>query len=419
MKKYPHQVNIMIAMTHLLSKKKQSLVAMLGVTFGISMFITMISFMTGVNEYMMELTLNDMPHVRMYHPIENKTIPMDNLTKDADMVVLHHPKPKRELPKLKDGMMILDEIRHDDKVSGALAQVSSQVFYNNGPVKIPGVIVGTDILAENELYNVEEKMQEGTITNLLTNQDGILLGIGLAKKLGAAYGDRISLTTPEGQTFFFRVMGVFAFGMGAVDDVRSYTSLSTVQKLLQVDPSYITDIHIKLKDYNDAKSLALQYEQVYGYKNEDWETANEAIVVGEVIRNTMTYVVSITMLIVAGFGIYNIMNMNIINKMRDIAILKATGFEGGDVSKIFLIQSMIIGICGGLLGLGLGFLFSWLINQVPFPENDFINIETFPVNFKSHHYALGLIFGTMTTFLAGWFPARKAARIDPVDIIRG
>ena len=419
MKQYPHQVNTMIAMTHLLSKKKQSLVAMLGVTFGISMFITMISFMTGVNEYMMELTLNDMPHVRIYHPIENKTVPMKALTKEADWVILHHPKPKRELPKLKDGMMILEEIRQDSRISGALAQVSSQVFYNNGPVKIPGMIVGTDILAENELYNVEEKMQEGSITNLLTNQDGILLGVGLAKKLGAAYGDRISLATPEGQTFFFRVMGVFAFGMGAVDDVRSYTSLSTVQKLLQVDPSYITDIHIKLRDYNEAKGIAKEYEQAYGYKNEDWETANEAIVVGEVIRNTMTYVVSITMLIVAGFGIYNIMNMNIINKMRDIAILKATGFEGGDVSKIFLIQSMIIGVCGGLLGLGLGFTFSWLINQVPFPENDFINIDTFPVNFKVHHYALGLIFGTMTTFFAGWFPARKASKIDPVDIIRG
>src|SRR5690606_21263031 len=114
----------------------------------------------------------------------------------------------------------------------------------------------------------------------------------------------------------------------------------------------------RLEDDYEARGRGVRLEESYGYKAEDWESANEAVLVGEIIRNTMTYVVSITMLIVAGFGIYNIMNMNIINKMRDIAILKATGFEGSDVSKIFLYQSMIIGCLGGLLGLLLGFLFS-------------------------------------------------------------
>jgi lipoprotein-releasing system permease protein len=419
MARFKPSVTLDIALTHLLSRKKQTFVAMMGVTFGISMFITMISFMTGVNEFMMELTLDGTPHVRIYHPIENRTEPMPELSAQADMVVLHNPKPKSELPKLKDGFIMLQEIRENPDVSGALAQVSSQVFYNNGPVKIPGMVVGTDIIQENQLYDIAAKMIEGDLRNLLTYQDGILLGYGLAQKLGASYGDRLSLTTPEGQTFFFRVVGVFAFGMGAIDDVRSYATIPTVQKLLQVDPAYITDIHLKMKDYNQAKATGIQLERLYGYKSEDWETANEAIVVGEVIRNTMTYVVSITMLIVAGFGIYNIMNMNIINKMRDIAILKATGFEGGDVSLIFLYQSAIIGVLGGLLGIGLGFLFSSGINQVPFPPNDFIKIETFPVNFKLLHYSMGLFFGVMTTLLAGWFPSRKAARIDPVEIIRG
>lgn len=419
MRLFKKSVNLDIALTHLLSKKKQTFVAMMGVTFGISMFITMISFMTGVNEFMMELTLDGSPHVKIYHPIENKTVAMDSFAGSAEMTVLHHPKPKNELPKLKDGHIILEEISSLPEVSGALSQVSSQVFYNNGPVKFPGMVVGTDILKENELYNLNEKMIEGNITDLMTYQDGILMGLGLAKKLGASVGDRVSLTTPEGQTFFFRVMGIFAFGMGAIDDSRSYASISTVQKLLQVDPSYITDIHIKMKDYNEAKSLGVRLEQSYGYKAEDWETANEAVLVGEIIRNTMTYVVSITMLIVAGFGIYNIMNMNIINKMRDIAILKATGFEGSDVSKIFLYQSMIIGCLGGILGLLLGFIFSSGINQVPFPQNDFINIDTFPVNFKPFHYTLGIVFGVVTTLFAGWFPSRKAAKVDPVEIIRG
>jgi lipoprotein-releasing system permease protein len=86
----------------------------------------------------------------------------------------------------------------------------------------------------------------------------------------------------------------------------------------------------------------------------------------------MTIVISATLLIVAGFGIYNIMNMNIINKMRDIAILKATGFQGKDIVAIFLIQALIIGFLGGLLGLGIGFVLSWLISMTPFPAGDFL-----------------------------------------------
>jgi lipoprotein-releasing system permease protein len=122
---------------------------------------------------------------------------------------------------------------------------------------------------------------------------------------------------------------------------------------------------------------------------EDWETANAAIMAGNNIRNIMTAVVSFTLLLVAGFGIYNIMNMNINNKKKDIAILKATGFQGKDITAIFLFQSLIIGILGGILGLLLGFFFSYLLSITPFPAGAFVRVKTFPVNFKPIHYTLG------------------------------
>ena len=133
----------------------------------------------------------------------------------------------------------------------------------------------------------------------------------------------------------------------------------------------------------------------------------------------MTGVVSFTLLLVAGFGIYNIMNMNIINKMKDIAILKATGFEGKDITAIFLFQSLIIGVLGGILGLLVGFVFSYLLSITPFPEATFFRISTFPVNFLPEHYIMGVLFGFLTTLFAGYFPSRKASTIDPVIIIRG
>jgi lipoprotein-releasing system permease protein len=152
---------------------------------------------------------------------------------------------------------------------------------------------------------------------------------------------------------------------------------------------------------------------------EDWETANASILAGTVIRNVMTIVVCLTLLIVAGFGIYNIMNMNIINKMKDIAILKATGFESNDITGIFLLQSLMIGIAGGIVGLLIGFGVSYILSRTPFPAGEVVRMKTFPVNFKLVHYMSGLFFGFLTTLFAGYFPSRRAAKIDPVQIIRG
>ena len=133
----------------------------------------------------------------------------------------------------------------------------------------------------------------------------------------------------------------------------------------------------------------------------------------------LTFVVSITLLVVAGFGIYNIMNMTIANKMKDIAILKAQGFARRDIVQIFLSQSMVIGLLGALSGILLGFLLSYGLSRVPFPSNDFIGLKYFPVIFNPKHYMFGIVFGILTTFVAGFAPSLKASRIDPVAILRG
>jgi lipoprotein-releasing system permease protein len=133
----------------------------------------------------------------------------------------------------------------------------------------------------------------------------------------------------------------------------------------------------------------------------------------------MTFVVSMTLLVVAGFGIYNIMNMNVINKIKDIAILKATGFEGKDIVMIFLLQAIFIGLLGGLMGLAIGFTLSYLLSITPFNAGDFLSIKTFPVIFDVKYYVMGILFGLITTILAGYFPSRKASKVDPVSILRG
>lgn len=105
--------------------------------------------------------------------------------------------------------------------------------------------------------------------------------------------------------------------------------------------------------------------------------------------------------------------------MKDIAILKATGFTGKDVRNIFMIQSLTIGILGSILGLIIGFILSTLISLAPFNGGDVINLDHFPVNFSPTYYVVGIVFGILTTALAGFMPSKKAGKVDPIEIIRG
>ena len=169
----------------------------------------------------------------------------------------------------------------------------------------------------------------------------------------------------------------------------------------------------------DAPAMSKEIQIHYDVNATDIQTANAQFETGTTVRTMISYAVSITLLIVAGFGIYNILNMLIYEKMNDIAILKATGFSGKDVRNIFMSQALIIGFAGGVIGLLVGLGVSILISKTPFETQALPTIKTYPVNFNPAYYLVGIIFALISTFFAGFFPSRRAKNIDPVDIIRG
>lgn len=408
-----------IARTHLLSKKKQTLVAMLGVTFGIAMFIVMISFMQGVNQFLEDSALDASPHVRLYKQITSERPSILDQEYSTALNVLHHQRPKQTNPNIKNGLIIAEHIAAQPGVLGVSPQVSTQVFFNNGTTPVPGMLAGIDVDSEEKLYKLSQRLTVGQLASLRSNPNGVIIGRLLAKKMNVKLGDKVNVTSATSGRALLRVVGIFSFGIQTIDDGRAYVQRAKVQELIQKDASYVTDLHIKMHEPMQAISFAKSLARQYGYKAEDWATANSAILAGEKIRGVMTFVVSLTLLVVAGFGIYNIMNMNVLNKMKDIAILKATGFGGKDIIAIFLIQSIIIGLLGALLGVLIGFGLSYLLSITPFEAGDFLAIETFPVKFDPKYYLMGVVFGVITTILAGYFPSKKASRIDPVAILRG
>jgi lipoprotein-releasing system permease protein len=410
-----------ISKTHLISRKKQSGIAALGVTFGIGTFITLASFMTGLNGLLDGLILNRTPHIHLYNEIEpSLRQPIElSATYAEGLNAVSSVKPRQSQTRLHNALPILNQLREQPEVKGAIPQVQAQVFYLAGSIRLNGLIFGADIMEEVRLFNLNDYIVEGDAQSLAKNNNGIILGAGIARKMSLKVGDRIQLGSVSGGRFPLKIVGLYQSGLADIDNVQSYVNLATAQRILGEGKSYISDINVKLYDMERAPQMAQEIEQLFGLTAVDIKTANAQFETGTDIRNLITYAVSITLLVVAGFGIYNILNMMIYEKMNDIAILKATGFSGNDVRMIFISQAMLIGTIGGLLGLLIGYGLSSGIEQIPFETEALPTIKTFPVNHDPAFYVIGIVFALLATFFAGYLPASKARKIDPVDIIRG
>ncbi|TSE06586.1 ABC transporter permease [Aquimarina algiphila] len=415
------KVILNIAKTHLVTKIKQTATAALGVTFGIGSYITLVCFMTGLNGMLDDLILNQTPHIHIFNEIEpSKKQPTDLYFEFQNTLnIVHSIKPKQSQKRIHNALPIINYLNKDPKVKGAIPQIKEQIFYIAGSIELGGNLTGIDILQEVELFNFKDYVVKGSPQALKNNDNGILLGAGVAEKMSLDIGDRVQVSTIKGDVFPLKIVGLYQSGIADIDNIQSFANVKTVQRILGQAENYITDINVKLFNIEDAIPLAQKIEQQFQLKAIDIKTANAQFETGTTIRNLITYAVSITLLIVAGFGIYNILNMMIYEKMNDIAILKAIGFSGKDVQFIFMSQAMIIGAVGGSLGLLIGFGLSHLIGSLPFETEALPTISTYPINHNPWFYIIGFSFAMISTFLAGYLPSKKAKKIDPVRIIRG
>ena len=411
-----------VSLSLLLARWKQTLVAAIGVTFSITMFITLLSFMSGLNDMLDALILNRTPHVRLYNEIKpsKKNQPINQFKKYQQYYnFISSIKPKNDRAEIYNNSAIMQSLKKDSRVLGYAPKIVAQVFYNVGPIDLTGTINGIDVDEENRLFYLSTYVTSGNFIDLKNIPNSIILGKGAAEKMMANIGDVIQVTTTKGERVPLKVVGYFQSGIAEIDKVQSYATIKTTQKLLGESSSYITDIQVKLKDVLLAPAVAKEYQELYQVEAVDVQTANSQFETGSSIRTLISYSVGVTLLIVAGFGIYNILNMMIYEKMDSIAILKATGFSGKDVNAVFISIALSIGIFGGIIGLLFGFGLSAVIDQIPFNTASLPTVKTYPINYNPKFYIIGGIFSIVTTYMAGYFPSRKASKIDPVIIIRG
>ena len=406
-------VDLEIALTHILAKKKQTVIVSFAAAIGIAAFIFLNSLVLGFNRDSNEALFKSTPHIRIY--VDDKiSEPLLNDTANNNIAVISNPKIVNENKKLLNPNKILSEIKQIEDVTTATTWLNINVFYNNGSAEVNGSSSGVNINEANEMFDIQSSMVEGDLQNLISTPNGIILGVGIAENLSIKIDDNISVASPIGIVKVMKVVGLFKTSNSVVDKSKSYMNLSMAQQLMAEGPDYITDIYVNVKNSDKAASYLPMITERTGYNAEDWKAANQAAEASKKTRGVMMGSISIIVLLVAAFTIYNIVNMTVKQKLQDIAILKAQGFAGKSVVKIFISEALIIGMLGTIMGLFIGAVLIKVLSKV------YIGGDRgyFPIDFEPKIMIMAILIGLFVAFIAGYIPARAAAKIDPVAIFR-
>lgn len=351
------------------------------------------------------------PHIRIYNK-DKISQPLFEST--SSLVIIKNPKITNLSNNIVNPLSLLDAIKTEQYVTFAAPQVNVDMFYINGKSQLKGVSNGVNILEADAMFNIQSTMLAGNLQTLNSDLNAIVIGSGVAEKLNVSLDDNITVSSAQGVRKIMHIAGVFSSGNKAIDESKSYIHISTAQQLVKQSSNFVTDVYASIVNPDEAEVYADKLQEITPYDVEDWKTANVDQLAQDNMLGTMTPLISFCIMLVAAFGIYNILNMTITQKMNDIAILKANGFKGNDIVKIFVSEAFIMGFIGTFLGLTIGFILVSVMQKVYIGPP----IGYFPIFHDSKVYLTGALFGLSVSLGAGYFPARKAAKIDPVEIFR-
>lgn len=406
-----------IALKHLLARKRQSVVSLLGIILGVAFFLAIASLMQGSEKDFIRRLVDNTPHITIGDEFRNpRQQPLQQLYPKG-AVDIRGVKPLTETRGIRGFEQILGGLRARKGLA------ASPVLTGPALVSFAGkdVAINLNGMIPEEIRGIstiEKHMVEGSIDDLIANPDGIIIGKGLARQLSLVRGENITVASTAGITRVFKILGIFSTGQAGYDRRQAFVSLKRVQALLN-RPNRINSIIMKLEDPYQARAAAGEIENQVGYKSVSWQEESEDLLNTLVIRNTIMYAVVSAVLIVAAFGIYNVISTVVLEKQRDIAILKSMGFYARDIRGIFLIQGILLGIAGNLIGLPLGSAIMAGLMQISLKPPGSSGKIQMPVDWSWPQFAIAAAFALTAAVLAALLPARKAAGVQPVDILRG
>lgn len=403
-----------IAWTHVRARVRQTGFAVAGVATGVGFSIMMAALMQGSQDDFTQRLVNTLAHITVSD--ERRSPPPQPAERFYQAAQIYGLTPEARRRGIKNPLATMAAL--EAWIPGGVApsvKVQGIIRYANHDVAAS--ITGIDPRREALVSDLPKQMRGATLNALYSATNAIVVGDRLAEKIGARIGSNITVQTSEGVRITAQVVGFFHTGVRQIDEGTAYVLTKTGQILSQ-QTGLINELRLRLRDPMASREVAARIETETGYKSVSWQEANEDLISTFIIRNIIMYTVVGAILLVASFGTYNIISTITHEKARDIAIMKSLGLSEFTVRAIFVVEAMIIGIAGALVGFLLGYLMCLALGAVRI-TNPFLDSDRLPLAYSYVHYLLAGMVALVSSVAAGYGPARKAARLHPVEIIRG
>lgn len=413
---------IFIALRQLWARKRQTILTLLGIMLGAAAYIAISGILLGFREYLLDQMVNNDSHVRISAKarlVEEKSFDHVFTRPNESLFWIVPPSGRKDSQKIDNVQEWVSRLREDSDVEAYAPQLNVTVLYRKGKVTQNGRVMGIIPSMQTRVAQLEKYVLKGTLRELAENGQKIMLGEGLRENLGLRYGDSITVVNSRGDAQQFKVSGSFSIGNRQVDESLAYVSLNTAQSIAG-SPGQVSDIAVRLRDVRKSYPKAQQWSNDESAKVQSWDQINASMLDVFEVQDMTRYMMSAIILIVAGFGIYNILSIVISQKKREIAILRSIGYESTDILTIFMTQGMLLGFAGGVLGVLLGYLICWQLSHVTFSSPMTKTKQTtMMISFNYLIYVYGFFMALFSTTVASFLPALKAGKMSPIDIIRG
>lgn len=393
-----------IAARYLTASKAQTALLVVGVAVGVFIFIFMSALIGGLAEFILSRTAGDMSHVT----IEAEAADPALLLTLPGMVLLVQ-EPSSDTAELSEAISFVPLIEALPEVKAVSPQITGAGFLRRGTQVSQVSVIGLEPGRESAITNLEGYIVQGD-ARLRTG--AVLLGQTLVDDMGLSLGQTISLESTDGIKAALTLTGIYQIGTGGGPDRRmAYVSLSTARTLFAM-PQGVSRIEIKLFDLYAADSVALRVKGLTGLPAKSWTEDGAQLLEALNAQAQTGYFLKTFAMITIIIGVASALLLSTYRRRPEIGIMRAMGASRNFVIVVFVLQGALIGVMGGLLGAGIGYL-----ALLPFPTRDAFRSGTLPMDITQGSYGLAIVLTVIGAVAASILPARAAARVDPVTAI--
>ncbi len=405
-----------VALKHIFSRKSQTMLTFLAIVLGAGGYVVFSGIQLGFQQYMVDRLIERSGHINISARDEYITSKsLDNVFFSGSSVRwMNNPSGKRSSSRLTSAASWYRMLEGNSDVVAYSPQIEEEVIVSRGNYTGTVLLVGIDPDKHLSVTNFGNDITSGSYSSLNSGSSVLFMGESLMKYLGVKVNDTITVSTSDGKVTPMKIVGTFDTGDHHLDERTLYASINTVQRVASA-VGEISEITVKVKDFARAAEIATSWSRLSSDNVESWDQLNRdrlsMMSTQDIVRNVTTT----SFILIVAFGIYNILNMVVNHKKRDIAILRSIGYDRNDTVFLFLIQGVIIGVAGGIAGLMLGFAGCSYISTIKIP----MGRHHMMVSWDYMIYVKGFVLVVGASIIASFFPARTAGRLSPIEIIRG